>query len=104
MAHTYIGNFFIRGISGGQRKRVGIGCELVVSPTLLFLDEPTSGLDAAAAYHVMNVVHQLCTVKNRCVSGFHCCLVLLLRLTRYAHSQHHHRRHQPAGGRGVRAV
>jgi ABC-type multidrug transport system ATPase subunit len=66
VAHTLIGNFFIRGISGGQRKRVGIGCELVVSPTLLFLDEPTSGLDAAAAFHVMNVVHQLCTVKNRC--------------------------------------
>ena len=39
VAHTYIGNFFVRGISGGQRKRVGIGCELVVSPTLLFLDE-----------------------------------------------------------------
>lgn len=39
VAHTYIGNIFVRGISGGQRKRVGIGCELVVSPTLLFLDE-----------------------------------------------------------------
>ena len=67
VAHTYIGNFFVRGISGGQRKRVGIGCELVVSPTLLFLDEPTSGLDAAAAYHVMCVVHQLCTAKNRTI-------------------------------------
>ena len=73
VAHTYIGNFFIRGLSGGQRKRVGIGCELVVSPTLLFLDEPTSGLDAAAAYHVMNVVHQLCTVKNRCATAAASC-------------------------------
>ncbi len=42
-----------RGISGGQRKRVNIGLELVAVPSLLFLDEPTSGLDATAAYDIL---------------------------------------------------
>jgi len=36
-ADTVIGNWHMRGVSGGQRRRVVIGCELVIEPTLLFL-------------------------------------------------------------------
>lgn len=53
-----IGSDFKRGISGGEKRRVSIACEMVTSPSILFLDEPTSGLDA---YNARNVVD--CLVK-----------------------------------------
>ncbi|KAJ8319352.1 hypothetical protein KUTeg_004443 [Tegillarca granosa] len=50
---TLVGNKFIPGVSGGERKRTCIGMELIISPKILFLDEPTTGLDANAASAVM---------------------------------------------------
>ena len=40
--NTKIGNDAIRGMSGGEKKRTSVGCELVTNPSLIFLDEPTS--------------------------------------------------------------
>lgn len=40
---TRIGNQEVKGISGGERKRVAIGMELITEPRILFMDEPTSG-------------------------------------------------------------
>jgi len=53
-----IGNQYTRGVSGGERKRTGIGMELVISPSILCLDEPTTGLDACAAVSVMQVLKE----------------------------------------------
>ncbi|XP_048580438.1 putative white-brown complex homolog protein 30 [Nematostella vectensis] len=54
--HIQIGDEESRGISGGQRKRVNIGMELVADPTLLFLDEPTSGLDSTSSLLVLDAL------------------------------------------------
>ena len=60
-ADTRIGDEFIRGVSGGERKRCNIGMELIPSPGILFLDEPTTGLDACTAHSVMMLLKRLVT-------------------------------------------
>jgi ABC-type multidrug transport system ATPase subunit len=53
---TLIGSAEKKGISGGQRKRVNLGQELLTEPSILFLDEPTSGLDPKTDFDVMNLL------------------------------------------------
>jgi len=53
--NTLIGSAEKKGISGGQRKRVNLGQELLTEPSVLFLDEPTSGLDPKTDLDVMNL-------------------------------------------------
>ena len=48
-----VGGLFNRGISGGERKRVSIGYELITEPSVLLLDEPTSGLDSQRAHLII---------------------------------------------------
>lgn len=49
----------IKNLSGGQRKRVSIGAELLSKPTLFFLDEPTSGLDPGLEGRMMQLLRKL---------------------------------------------
>lgn len=60
-----IGSEYERGISGGEKRRVSIACELVTSPQVLFLDEPTSGLDANNANNVIECLVRLANHYNK---------------------------------------
>ncbi|GLJ46744.1 hypothetical protein SUGI_0985660 [Cryptomeria japonica] len=57
--HTYIGDEGRRGVSGGERRRVSIGVDIIHKPSLLFLDEPTSGLDSTSAFSVVEKVKDI---------------------------------------------
>ena len=56
IADSIIGNELIKGISGGEKKRVCIGIELISEPQILILDEPTSGLDSFTAELVIDLL------------------------------------------------
>lgn len=64
---TRIGGWSVKGLSGGQKRRVSICIEILTRPKLLFLDEPTSGLDSAASYHVMSRIVKLARRDGRTI-------------------------------------
>ncbi|KAI3879737.1 hypothetical protein MKW92_021624 [Papaver armeniacum] len=68
---TMIGGSFVRGISGGERKRVCIGNEILLNPSLLFLDEPTSGLDSTTALRMVRMLHEIAKAGKTVVTTIH---------------------------------
>ncbi|XP_058236567.1 broad substrate specificity ATP-binding cassette transporter ABCG2b [Hemibagrus wyckioides] len=70
-ADTKIGTEFLRGVSGGERKRCSIGMELMTSPSLLFLDEPTTGLDSNTANSIIALLHRLSRSSRTIIFSIH---------------------------------
>ncbi|XP_059665330.1 ABC transporter G family member 15-like isoform X2 [Cornus florida] len=70
-ADRLIGNWHIRGVSGGEKKRLSIALEILTCPRLLFLDEPTSGLDSAAAFFVIHTLKNLARDGRTVISSIH---------------------------------
>lgn len=68
---TIIGNHMMRGVSGGERKRVSIGHELLINPSMLLLDEPTSGLDSTTALRLMHTLRSLASGGRTIVTSIH---------------------------------
>ncbi|KAK1297197.1 ABC transporter G family member 6 [Acorus calamus] len=58
-AKTIIGDEGHRGVSGGERRRVSIGIDIIHNPIVLFLDEPTSGLDSTSTFMVVKVLQRI---------------------------------------------
>ncbi|KAJ7964070.1 ABC transporter G family member [Quillaja saponaria] len=70
-ADRLIGNWHLRGISGGEKKRLSIALEILTRPRLLFLDEPTSGLDSAAAFFVVQTLRSIAHDGRTVISSIH---------------------------------
>jgi len=68
VAHSMVGGVRgVRGLSGGERKRVSIGLEMLVDPSLLLLDEPTSGLDSTTAARIVGTLRRMAAGGGRTV-------------------------------------
>ncbi|KAI2806146.1 ABC protein, sub ABCG [Blomia tropicalis] len=60
-----IGNTMLMKCSGGQRRRVSIGLELLSYPDVLILDEPTTGLDSATCSKLVQLLQKLAHATDR---------------------------------------
>lgn len=69
--NNIIGGPLLRGISGGERKRVSIGHEMLVNPSLLLLDEPTSGLDSTTAQKIIATLQGLARGGRTVIATIH---------------------------------
>ncbi|KAL8536563.1 hypothetical protein ACS0TY_011954 [Phlomoides rotata] len=69
--NSMIGGPLFRGISGGEKKRVSIGQEMLINPSLLLLDEPTSGLDSTTAQRILNTVKGLANGGRTVITTIH---------------------------------
>ena len=71
-ADTRVGDGFKKGgCSGGERRRVSIGIQMLRNPSVLFLDEPTTGLDATSAFHLVKTLKHLANTGRTIITTIH---------------------------------
>ncbi|MCJ1287520.1 hypothetical protein MMC26_006872 [Xylographa opegraphella] len=63
-ADTIIGTPIKKGLTGGEKRRLGIASALITCPKILFLDEPTSGLNAHCSYQVISYIQKIAKARN----------------------------------------
>lgn len=64
-ADTMVGDSTHRGLSGGEKRRLSVGTQMVANPSIMFLDEPTTGLDAYSAYLVVKTIKKMAKEDGR---------------------------------------
>ena len=70
---TIIGNpeKGLKGISGGERRRLAFACEMITNPNLMFFDEPTSGLDSFMALSMVESMRKLAKEGKTIICTIH---------------------------------
>jgi len=68
---TKIGSQRLKGISGGEKRRVSIGVEIISDPAIVFLDEPTSGLDFVTALSVVKTMRRMARSGKIVIATIH---------------------------------
>ncbi|XP_076099071.1 ATP-binding cassette sub-family G member 8-like [Mytilus galloprovincialis] len=71
VSNSKVGNAESRGVSGGERRRVSIGIQLLLDPSIIFLDEPTSGLDAFTAHHLVETLAKMSRNNRTVIMSIH---------------------------------
>ena len=66
-----VGGELSKTISGGQRKRVAIGVELLSNPICLILDEPTSGLDSSISFTLLKLLKRIAKEGKVIITTIH---------------------------------
>lgn len=67
VAGARVGDDRVRGISGGERRRVSIGVDVIHDPEVLILDEPTSGLDSTSALQIIDMLKTMAEIRGRTI-------------------------------------
>lgn len=61
----------MKGISGGEKRRVSVGIQILTNPRLLILDEPTSGLDANTSRGMLELLQSLAMEGTTVICTIH---------------------------------
>lgn len=67
VAGARVGDDRLRGISGGEKRRVSIGVDVIHDPKVLILDEPTSGLDSTSALQIIDMLKTMAETRGRTI-------------------------------------
>lgn len=70
-ANNVVGNELLKGISGGEKRRLSLAVELLSDPAVILADEPLSGLDAFTARNVMGLLSDLAASGRTVIVSVH---------------------------------